>query len=84
MTHPFHPLSGCEFELVEYKQAWGEDRVYFLDDKGRLHHMPIGWTNVAPLDPFRVMAAGQSRFRTEDLLRLANLITQLKDEARVK
>ncbi|MBS3779452.1 MAG: hypothetical protein KGY41_03575, partial [Desulfovermiculus sp.] len=23
VTHPFHPLSGCEFELMDYRHAWG-------------------------------------------------------------
>jgi hypothetical protein len=29
VTHPFHPLYGCTFELVIYRNNWGEDRVYF-------------------------------------------------------
>lgn len=80
MTHPFHPLFEREFELVECKQAWGEDRVYFLDQQGRLRHMPVGWTNMAPADPFQTVAAGQSWFRAEDLLRLADLLAQLETE----
>ncbi|MHB8874618.1 MAG: DUF5372 family protein [Myxococcaceae bacterium] len=74
MTHPFHPLFGREFELVTQKQAWGEDRVYFRDKSKRLHHVPLGWTSVAPADPFRAVANGRCRFRTEDLLRLADLV----------
>lgn len=74
MTHPFHPLFGREFELVTYKKAWGEDRVYFRDRKGRLHHMPVGWTSVEAPDPFRTLAAGRCCFRAEDLLRLADIV----------
>jgi hypothetical protein len=74
ITHPFHPLFGREFELVTQKQAWGEDRVYFRDKSKRLHHVPLGWTSVAPTDSFRAAANGRCRFRTEDLLRLADLI----------
>jgi hypothetical protein len=77
VTHPFHPLSGREFELLEYRKAWGEDRVYFRDQKGRLHHMPVGWTSVEPPDPFRTAAAGTCRFGTEDLLLLADLVATL-------
>jgi len=77
VTHPFHPLSGREFELVTCKKAWGEDRVYFHDDEGRLHYMPVGWTSVEAPDPFRTVAAGACRFRTEDLLRLADLVSRL-------
>ncbi|MHB0929447.1 MAG: DUF5372 family protein [Candidatus Nanopelagicales bacterium] len=82
MTHPFHPLFGREFTLVTSKKAWGEDRVYFHDPDGRLRHMPTEWTSVEPSDPFRTVAASRCRFRTEDLLRLADLIARLKGEAR--
>ena len=82
MTHPFHPLSGREFELATYRQAWGEDRVYFYDEEGRLRRMPVGWTDVGPPDLFRTVAAGQCRFRTEDLVGLADLIARLKSGAR--
>jgi hypothetical protein len=78
VTHPFHPLAGREFELATFRNAWGEDRVYFRDETGRLHHMPVGWTSGAPPDPFRTVAAGQCQFRTEDLVRLAELIARLK------
>jgi hypothetical protein len=63
--------------LVTYRNAWGEDRVYFLDDSGRLHHMPMGWTSAAPPDPFRAIAAGRCCFRMEDLLRLAEMVERL-------
>ena len=29
VTHPFHPLRGRTFPLVDCRQTWGEDRVYF-------------------------------------------------------
>ncbi|MGI9286137.1 MAG: DUF5372 family protein [Pseudomonadales bacterium] len=28
VTHPFHPLYQQEFELVDRRLNWGEDRVY--------------------------------------------------------
>jgi len=80
VTHPFHPLFGREFELVTYKKAWGEDRLYFRDDNGRLHHMPVGWTSVEALDAFRTIAAGRCRFKTEDLLQLADLVSRLTSD----
>ena len=78
MIHPFHPLSGREFELVTYKQAWGEDRVYFRDDTGRLRRMPVGWTSVVEADAFQRAAGGRCRFRTDDLLRLVDLVDGLR------
>ena len=78
MIHPFHPMSGQEFELVTYRSAWGEDRVYFRDEAGRLHHMPVGWTSVMEPDAFLTTSSGRCRFRSDDLLRLADLIDKLK------
>jgi hypothetical protein len=37
VTRPYHPLFQQEFELVSYRQDWGEDRVWFQDKLGRLH-----------------------------------------------
>jgi hypothetical protein len=34
VTHPFHPLSGRDFEFVAHRQNWGEDRVHLHDENG--------------------------------------------------
>jgi hypothetical protein len=61
VTHPFHPLCGQDFEFVVYRQNWGEDRVHLHDENGQLFSLPAGWTDVVPLDPFVVIAAGRCR-----------------------
>ena len=80
MTHPFHPLRGQKFEMIEYRHAWGEERVYFLDTKGQMQRLPAAWTDVAAVDPFEMIAAGRSALRVEDLLQLADLIERLGKE----
>jgi hypothetical protein len=70
--------------LLTYRSAWGEERVYFHDENGRLQHMPVGWTSVAAPDPLKVVAAGRCRFRPEDLLRLVDLVERLKGERCVR
>jgi hypothetical protein len=50
VTHPFHPLSGRDFEFVVYRQNWGEDRVHLRDESGQLFSVPAGWTDVVPLE----------------------------------
>jgi hypothetical protein len=67
--------------LVAYRQNWGEDRVWFQDNKGRLHSLPTSWTDAAGLDPFVAVAAGRSLFRVADLLELANRIDGRASEA---
>ncbi len=77
MTHPFHPLFGREYELVGIRRLWGEARVYFEDDNGRLRLMSAGWTDAVAADPVVAIGAGRSLFRVEDLLRLVDLIRGL-------
>jgi hypothetical protein len=36
ITHEFHPLLGKVYELVDRRRTWGEDRVYYHDDAGKL------------------------------------------------
>ena len=74
MTHPYHPLFQQEFELVSYRQDWGEDRVWFQDKLGRLHSLPTSWTDASAVDPFVAVAAGRSLFRVADLIELARQI----------
>jgi hypothetical protein len=79
VTHPFHPLCGRDFELVTFRQNWGEDRVYFYDDNERLRAISASWTSIGAADPFVVVSGGRSSFRTADLLALVALIEQSQE-----
>jgi hypothetical protein len=81
VTHRFHPLFGQDFEFVTCRQNWGEDRVYLHDENGELFSLPAGWTDVAPADPFAVVAGGRCPFTTEGLLALAGLIDRFRSQA---
>jgi hypothetical protein len=63
--------------LVTYRHNWGEDRVYFHDDRGNLAALPASWTSVAPKDPFREVAAGRCLLRFVDLIELLALTRQI-------
>ena len=76
VTHPFHPLHGQRFELLDQRRCWGEDRVIYLDDRDTVQSMPRSWTGVAMADAFVVVSAGRAAFRVTDLLRLADLVGQ--------
>src|SRR5260370_41405233 len=68
VTHPYHPLYQQEFDLVSYRQNWGEDRVWFQDKKdGHLHSLPMSWTDIGAVDPFVAIAAGGARILAEGL-----------------
>lgn len=76
MTHPFHPLYGQEFDLVDRRRTWGEDRVYYHDRAGELKRLPAAWTSAAAADAFVWVSGGRAHFRVEDLLALARLIAR--------
>lgn len=78
MTHPFHPLRGQRFALVDRRRTWGEERVYYHDAAGQLHRICVQWTSLAEVDAFVQTSAGRSSLRVSDLLQLAALIGQLK------
>ena len=79
VTHPFHPWLGREFVLLAVRQTWSQDRVFFLDARGRQHSLPVGWTDAAEPDVFVTVAAGRCPFRFADLLELRGLIDGLTD-----
>lgn len=80
VTHPFHPLTGQQFPLLCQRVAWGEPRVFFPDPAtGRVRSLPLAWTNLAPPDPFVLLAAGRALFRLTDLRTLVRLLRDLAD-----
>jgi hypothetical protein len=70
-------MHGERFVLTTRRQNWGEDRVMYYDASGRLCSMLASWTDVLEPDQFTQVSAGQSWFRTDDLLRLCTLIDEL-------
>src|SRR6516162_10815437 len=51
VAHVFHPLHGRELAFLDQYLAWGEDRVCFRDDTGKLRYLPTDWTCLASPDP---------------------------------
>ena len=78
MTHPFHPLSGRDFEFIEHRLNWGEDRVCLRDEDGELFSLPAAWTDAVAADPFTVIAVGRCPFTTDDLLAVADLVDRFR------
>ena len=79
MVHPFHPRTGEEFEFLARWSSWRGDVVLVLDRGGRRCSFPVEWTDVAPVDPFTVAAAGRCPFRTQDLVELLGLVRGLQE-----
>ena len=64
---------------MDRRSTWGEDRVYYHDETGRLRRLPAAWTSVATASPFEVLSAGRSHFRVEDMLQLVALIARQRE-----
>ena len=48
----------------------------YLDAKGRLHTLPVEWTDVHPPDPVITVGAGRAFFRADLLRQLRRLIDE--------
>ena len=79
VTHPFHPLYGQQFEILNYRHSWGEYRVSFYETPDHVRILPAAWTSLAPPDPSVVLAAGCASFRVADLLELSHLIGRIEE-----
>jgi hypothetical protein len=80
VTHPFHPLYGQQFEILNYRHNWGEYRVTFYETPDRVRSLPAAWTSLATPDPSVVQARGRAAFRIADLLALTQLLQRLEQE----
>ena len=77
ITHPFHPQSGHELEVVCRRLHWGEDRIVYAGPNGALRSIATHLTDLVPQDEFRRVADGSAAFRTVDLLALCSLLDRL-------
>jgi hypothetical protein len=73
-VHPFHPLSGQEFEELRAREGLPEGRLYFEDRDGRAASIPKDFTDLGAIDPVVIIGGGRSLFRVADLLALCSLI----------
>jgi Family of unknown function (DUF5372) len=78
VTHPFHPLSGKQFDLLEYRRLYSEGYVWFHDDGGQLRIIPAIWTDFVKTDVFVETAAGTSPLHAAYLLELVELVERAR------
>jgi hypothetical protein len=64
--------------LATRKQNWGEDRVMFFDQQGRLRSLPAAWTDVDLPNVSTQAAAGRAHLRADDLLSLSALLCEVR------
>ncbi len=54
----------------------GERRAWYRDDKGHVHIIFASWTDIVDEEPLLILAAGRAYLRTDDMLRLAELLAR--------
>lgn len=82
ITPPFHPDCGRGFNLIS--QHWGEDRIVYAGDDGRLRTISMAFTHLAAADAFRLVADDRAAFRTIDLMALWELQDRLSARSESK
>ena len=80
ITHPFSPLKGKEFKLIERKICWDTDRLFSFDENGNTCHILTAWTDYLPPDPFISIANGQVDFRYDDLVALKETLLMIDEK----
>ncbi|MHB8280652.1 MAG: DUF5372 family protein, partial [Candidatus Humimicrobiaceae bacterium] len=80
VTHPFIPQYQNEYELIDRRQSWGEDRVLYLDENGNTAMILTSWTDVREPDLFNLQSSGRSNFKYSDLVELSKILKYLKKQ----
>ena len=66
--------------MLERRRSWGSERVLWEDESGEVRSLPASWTSAGEEDAFRVLSAGRSAFRVEDLLELVEVVRGVEGE----
>ena len=62
---------------MDYRNAWGEDRVYYRDREGRLCRLPASWTDAVEPDPLVALGADRAAVRLDDMIALLELVEMI-------
>ena len=68
---------------MDYRNAWGEDRVYYRDRQGRLCRLPASWTDAVEPDPLVALGADRAAVRLDDMVALLELVEMIKSGERL-
>ena len=52
-------------------------KLLYIGPSGISREIPVAWTSLAAVDPFRVASAGRSRLHADDVPALAALLADL-------
>lgn len=64
VTHPFHPLHGQVFEVVDRRRSGDGERLYLEVTPGQVVSVPGSWTSLGPADPWLEVFPSRPTVRT--------------------
>ena len=67
---------------MKFRHNWGVSRVYYYDESNQLASLEASWTDWEGPDPFMELAGGGTIARLEDLLRLVELLGEIRAQKR--
>ena len=70
--------------MLDFRQTWGEHRVYFRERRRGFCALPATWTDAVEPEPFVVVSRGRAFFTARDLTVLAGLVAELSGAERRK
>lgn len=78
ITHPFHPMKGKTFGLIERKLVWCDDRILYLDKDSNLRLIQTNFTDIYEEGPFVAISNGRCDITFDSLVSLVNIIKAIK------
>jgi hypothetical protein len=80
ITHPFHPLRGRRFQILNRKH-WCNDEVFTIHEAGSAPiNVPREWTDLRDPEPYDIPSIVRPRIIFDALSRAAALITILGEK----
>jgi hypothetical protein len=80
ICHPFHPRNGDAHGVAFTHRSWGEDRIYFRGEDGRLWSVHRALTDLRDPDAFVAVSEGRAVLSLAEALTLAGIIRDLAAE----
>ena len=77
ILHPFHPQFGETFRFDRLPKDMTAGKLFYIGHSGFSREIPVAWTSLAAVDPFRFASAGRSRLHADDVPALAALLADL-------
>jgi len=77
VTHPFSPLRGQSFQVIDRRKRFGSDSLLVVNQNGEWLRLSASWTDLAAADPFVAMCNQRTEFRFEDLMALRQVLDQV-------